>query len=172
VSDSQNTGWLPPSGDKDRDRGAAAAGIRRVGRVTSRAQEYVRDPQRLVRLVEDAARASEERPVGRVGELVEDMKALLRMTMAYARGQYRDIPRDKLLLAVGAIAYFLSPFDVIPEFLGPLGFSDDALVLGLLLRLMREEVGRFLDWESQHADPPAAEVIDISSNGGSRRPQQ
>jgi uncharacterized membrane protein YkvA (DUF1232 family) len=35
-----------------------------------------------------------------------------------------------VLIALGALIYGASPFDLIPEFLaGPLGFGDDALVL-------------------------------------------
>jgi uncharacterized membrane protein YkvA (DUF1232 family) len=139
-----------------------------VRRVSSRAQEYARDPQRLVRLVDDAAKASKTPRAGRVGEALEGIKALTRLVLAYARGEYRDIPRDKLLLAVGALIYFLSPLDLIPEFLGPLGFSDDAVVLALLMRLMREEVDNFLAWEADRASLPSAEVIDVTTNGRPR----
>ena len=36
-------------------------------------------------------------------------------------------------LLIAAIIYVLSPIDIIPDFLGPLGYSDDALVLILTL---------------------------------------
>lgn len=140
-------------------------GARRIGRLTSRAQEYVRDPQRLVRLIDDAAQASRHPRSGRLGEALEDLKSVLRLAMAYARGEYRDIPREKLLLAVGAVVYFLSPLDVLPEFLGPLGLTDDALVLTFLFRLIREEVDSFLAWEADNLNRPAAEVIDVTTNG-------
>lgn len=144
-------------------------GARRLGRITSRAQEYVRDPQRLLKLVDDAAQASKSPRSGRLGEVLEDLKSVLRMLLAYARGEYRDIPREKLLLAIGAIAYFLSPLDLIPDFLGPLGFSDDAVVLAFVFRVLREEVDSFLAWEADRLSPPAAEVIDVTANGNPRR---
>ena len=37
---------------------------------------------------------------------------------------------------VGAIAYFVLPFDVIPDFLPVLGFTDDAAVLATAIRLV------------------------------------
>ncbi len=145
-------------------------GSRRIGRITSRAQEYVRDPQRLVRLVDDAAKASKEPRSGRMGEVVEDLKGVVRLVMAYARGEYREIPREKLLLAVGAIIYFLSPLDIIPEFLGPLGLTDDAVVLAFFIRSVREEVDKFVEWEADRLSAPAAEVVNVTTNGRPRPP--
>ncbi|MGE5551081.1 MAG: YkvA family protein [Bacteroidota bacterium] len=46
-------------------------------------------------------------------------------------------PRAKLALA-GAIAYFILPTDALPDFLPALGFTDDAAVIGLALRNLRE----------------------------------
>ncbi|MFA6266475.1 MAG: YkvA family protein [Pseudolabrys sp.] len=37
---------------------------------------------------------------------------------------------------VGAIAYFVLPFDVVPDFLPVLGFTDDAAVLMTALKLV------------------------------------
>lgn len=137
-----------------------------LGRATTRARTYVGDPQRLVGLVEDATRKSREPQAGRLGESLEELKAIMRLTLAYARGQYREIPREKLLLAVGAVVYFLSPIDLVPDVLGKLGLADDALVLAFVLRQVHEEVEHFLVWEAAN-DPalmPAVEIIDIRTD--------
>lgn len=135
-------------------------------RATSRAQEYLREPQRLVKLLEDASRASLRPPQSPLDDTIEQIKALTRLGLAYSRGEYREIPREKLLLAVGAILYFVSPIDVIPDALGLLGLSDDALVLTFLLRRVRQEIDRFLVWEAEHANLPSAEIIDVTRTDG------
>jgi len=43
------------------------------------------------------------------------------------------VPRGGKVLAVLALGYVISPIDLLPEFLGPIGFLDDALVLGAAL---------------------------------------
>lgn len=40
-----------------------------------------------------------------------------------------EVPRDAKIIAVAALLYFISPVDVIPDMLGPLGFVDDAAVI-------------------------------------------
>ena len=41
----------------------------------------------------------------------------------------RDTPRHVQAALVGALAYFVLPFDVIPDMMPVLGFTDDAAVL-------------------------------------------
>jgi uncharacterized membrane protein YkvA (DUF1232 family) len=43
--------------------------------------------------------------------------------------------RVKALL-VGALAYFVLPFDAIPDFIAGFGFTDDAAVLAMAIRLV------------------------------------
>ena len=137
----------------------------RARRASSRAQEYVREPQKLVKLLEDASQASLRPSQGPLDDTIEQVKALTRLALAWSRGEYREIPREKLLLVVGAILYFVSPIDIIPDALGILGLSDDALVLTFLLRRVRQEIDRFLAWEAEHKNLPAAEVIAVTRDG-------
>ena len=42
------------------------------------------------------------------------------------------VPKRAKLIIVGALVYFVSPIDSIPDLLGPLGFSDDIAVITLV----------------------------------------
>ena len=46
-------------------------------------------------------------------------------------------PRRAKMIIVGALVYFLSPIDSIPDLLGPLGFSDDIAVITLVYSQMK-----------------------------------
>jgi uncharacterized membrane protein YkvA (DUF1232 family) len=48
----------------------------------------------------------------------------------------RDTPRHVQMTLIGAIAYFVLPFDAIPDMLPLLGFTDDAAVVAGVLRLV------------------------------------
>lgn len=48
----------------------------------------------------------------------------------------RDTPRHVQAALIGAIGYFVLPFDAIPDMLPVLGFTDDAAVLAGVVRLM------------------------------------
>jgi uncharacterized membrane protein YkvA (DUF1232 family) len=48
----------------------------------------------------------------------------------------RDTPLQVKAALIGALAYFVLPFDVVPDMLPILGFADDAAVLATALRLV------------------------------------
>src|SRR2546423_3346177 len=48
----------------------------------------------------------------------------------------RDTPMQVKAALFGALAYFVLPFDVIPDMMPPLGFADHAAVLATALRLV------------------------------------
>jgi uncharacterized membrane protein YkvA (DUF1232 family) len=41
---------------------------------------------------------------------------------------------------IGALAYFVIPFDAIPDFIAGFGFTDDAAVLGMAIRLVSKHM--------------------------------
>lgn len=81
----------------------------------------------------------------------EDIKAkfnvLGRLSKDFVTGQYREIPWKALLSALAALIYFLNPLDLIPDWLGPLGLTDDFAVLTWVYASLGEELQKFLDWE-------------------------
>ena len=52
----------------------------------------------------------------------------------------RATPRHVQAALVGALAYFVLPFDVIPDMMPILGFTDDAAVLATALRLVAAHI--------------------------------
>jgi uncharacterized membrane protein YkvA (DUF1232 family) len=52
----------------------------------------------------------------------------------------RDTPLQVKAVLVGALAYFVLPFDVVPDMLPLVGFTDDAAVLATAIRLVATNI--------------------------------
>ena len=52
----------------------------------------------------------------------------------------RETPRHVQATLLGAIAYFILPFDFIPDMLPVLGFTDDAAVLAAAIRMVSSHI--------------------------------
>jgi uncharacterized membrane protein YkvA (DUF1232 family) len=52
----------------------------------------------------------------------------------------RQTPRHVQAALLGAIAYFILPFDFIPDMLPVLGFTDDAAILATAVRLVSAHI--------------------------------
>lgn len=77
------------------------------------------------------------------------LAALPRMVAASLRGAYPGLDRGRLLMMLGALAYVVSPVDVLPEaMLLLVGLTDDAVVLSWLAGAVLAETQAFLAWEA------------------------
>lgn len=76
------------------------------------------------------------------------LAALPRMVSAAVSGRYPGIALSRLALMAAAVAYVVSPVDLVPEgALLMLGLADDAMVLGWLAAALVTETESYLDWE-------------------------
>ena len=62
------------------------------------------------------------------------------LVAAYYCAFDRDTPRHVQGVLVGALAYFVLPFDVMPDMLPLIGFTDDAAVLATAIRLVAAHI--------------------------------
>ena len=63
--------------------------------------------------------------------VVEQLYALYYMLRSDAT------PMRSKMVIVGALLYFVSPIDLIPDILGPLGFSDDLAVVAMVFKQVK-----------------------------------
>jgi uncharacterized membrane protein YkvA (DUF1232 family) len=88
------------------------------------------------------------------------LRALPRMIVGGVSGRYPELGRGRVALVVLALAYLVSPIDLVPEaFVSLLGLGDDALVALWIGGTFLAETDRFMEWERQRPtvidQPPA-----------------
>ncbi|MDF2158384.1 DUF1232 domain-containing protein [Algoriphagus sp. CAU 1675] len=81
-----------------------------------------------------------------VRKVVEPLSLFSRMLKAHFSGAHK-LSGSTLGLIILALVYFLSPFDLAPDFLGALGFADDLSVILAVYAKIKDEISEFLDWE-------------------------
>ena len=106
--------------------------VRPVGRGMSIEAEFSWDVAKLAREQAYVRRGfwTKLRRVAASLPFAEDLLA------AYYCAFDRATPRHVQAALIGALAYFVLPFDVIPDMLPVLGFTDDAAVLATALKLV------------------------------------
>ena len=81
------------------------------------------------------------------------------LVAAYFCAFDRNTPRHVQAVLLGALAYFVLPFDAIPDLLPLIGFTDDAAVLATAMRLVAAHI------RLQHRQA-ASQVLARARNGG------
>ena len=71
---------------------------------------------------------------------------LAKLLKFYATGEYRDIKIKNVVILITTLIYFLSPIDLIPDFIPLLGFSDDIALITFVSNSISEELKKFEVW--------------------------
>lgn len=84
---------------------------------------------------------------GNMAEFSGNVQLLLRMVKAYASGNYKVLPWKSLVSIVAVLIYFVSPIDLIPDFLPVIGITDDIALVVWLMKTIGEDINKFSEWE-------------------------
>ena len=90
----------------------------------------------------------------RIQSLWRDINLMIGLVSDYSRGNYTQIPWNALAAITGAILYFVSPVDVLPDFIPVIGYVDDALVIKLALEIARPDLESYAEWKSPEVWEP------------------
>jgi len=113
------------------------------------ARRLAADPQRLSRLFwRKLKRVAAKLP------FAEDLVA------AFYCAFDAQTPRHVQAALLGALAYFVLPFDFVPDMLPILGFGDDAAVLVTALRMVAGNI------RPEHRDAARAKLAELGSDEG------
>lgn len=111
----------------------------------------VRSRLPLLRTLAGAVRAATRPGAPAMGTRVGALPRLVRATRS---GAYRGSTVGRLALLGAAVAYVVSPVDLMPEgLLTVFGLADDAMVLSWLAATFLTETESYLAWEQAAAAP-------------------
>ena len=131
---------------KGKQRAPTAKERKQLEKDRKMARGFLRDRKKTGQLLE-AAMQKANRNRGALENVWDDLMALFRLVWAWVTREYTDVPWATLGWIIGAIVYFVNPFDVIPDFIPGLGYVDDAAVLAWVMNSVRKDVQHFRDWE-------------------------
>lgn len=114
-----------------------------------RAETLLSEQGKLEHFLQDIEKKLARLPFG--GDKFAAIPGLISMVRSYIRRDYSKLPKGTILAIIGALIYFFSPIDALPDFILGAGLLDDAFVLNACLKLVKSDVDDFRNWQaSQH----------------------
>ena len=90
-------------------------------------------------------------PDGPLGGFLFDVELIISLIQDYDKGNYQDIPWESLAGIITALHYVVSPIDLIPDFIPVIGTLDDAVVMAVCLRLVKNDLDAYTLWKTKNA---------------------
>ncbi|WP_231510825.1 YkvA family protein [Bacillus sp. UNC438CL73TsuS30] len=113
-----------------------------------KALEFINHQQETNELMKQATTKVKEKK-NSLGDAFGKIELLIELIKAYSKGDYRNISKSTLATVIGAILYFASPIDMIPDFIVGLGIVDDAAVIGYAIKKISGELVEFEKWKEK-----------------------
>jgi uncharacterized membrane protein YkvA (DUF1232 family) len=87
---------------------------------------------------------------GLLTRLFQDLRLLIPLIKDYWKGTYRDLSVKSIVIFVVALAYIISPIDLIPDYIIGLGQIDDAVILGVSLYFLEKDLRKYKEWKDRN----------------------
>ena len=117
-------------------------------RVNIGAVRYARNSKSLFNLIRDALNKSGGLSGKNIAAFRDQLGIVTRLLKAYASGQYRQLPWKTLIRIIAVLIYFVSPIDILPDFLPIIGLTDDIALMLWLFSGMGDDIEKFRQWEA------------------------
>lgn len=111
-----------------------------------RAEALLSDQGKLEHFLQNIEKKLAQLPFG--GDKFSAIPGLISMVRSYIRRDYSKLPKGTILAIIGALIYFFSPIDALPDFILGAGLLDDAFVLNACLKLIKTDVDAFRSWQA------------------------
>ena len=92
--------------------------------------------------------------------VIEDVRLLCSMVADYVKKKYMEIPVATIAMVVAALLYFLSPIDLIPDFIMGLGLIDDMAVITFVLKAVHSDIQKYKNWKKNSNDELAKQIYE------------
>jgi len=81
----------------------------------------------------------------------EHLRTFLELSGDYISGKYEQIPRESMVNIFASIIYLMIPMDLLPDFIPPIGYIDDALIIGLVTNEEKQELQKYRNWKGDQS---------------------
>ncbi|MEH7076142.1 YkvA family protein [Neobacillus drentensis] len=113
---------------------------------SNEAKKYLGNSQKTEGLLNKAIKLANEKRAS-LGEGWGKLQLFLELVKAYSKGEYKNVSPSTVLTIIGTLLYFVSPLDLVPDFIVGLGILDDAALIGFTVKKVSAELEAFSKWK-------------------------
>ncbi len=117
----------------------------------TKASELIKDKEKAKAKIDEAFTKATANKEG-LQNVWSQLQLLLSLAKDYFNGSYRDISANSIIAIIAGILYFLSPVDLIPDFILGFGLIDDVFIIGLVIKQVVKDLDKYRTWKTDNGE--------------------
>ena len=113
-----------------------------------KAEKIIENTERTTQLINEAMEKVKKVSKGPVEDVWENLLIFFDLLRDWLKGNYKNVPLGSVIMITASIIYFLTPFDIIPDFIIGLGYLDDLSIISYTFKQIQADIDRYLVWKS------------------------
>jgi len=159
VNDINNIDYENQTAENPENQNQAAEEKRTVAdfiKGADKVGELLKNTERIESVLQQVLSRLKEIDFTSMKELSDLMSAdsinlMILLVSDWMKGRYREVPINILLAVSGALLYFATPNDSVPEFISKPGHIDDKFVAAVVLRQIYETLQEYRKWRESES---------------------
>ena len=121
-----------------------------IDRFSEKAKQIIDNPEKVSAVLEKAADLCDDLSHVRfIGKYFKDISLICSMINDYICKRYTKVPMATVITLLAAVLYFISPIDIIPDFLPLIGHLDDMVVFAFVQDAAKIDLKKYEKWKKE-----------------------
>ncbi|MBQ3136993.1 MAG: DUF1232 domain-containing protein [Clostridia bacterium] len=123
---------------------------KQIDKFSEKAKQIIDNPEKVSAVLEKAISLCDE--IGQVrfiGKYFKDISLVCSMINDYICKRYTKVPVATVITLLAAVLYFISPVDIIPDFLPLIGHLDDMVVFAFVQDAAKIDLKKYEKWKKE-----------------------
>lgn len=117
-------------------------------RFERKAEKIIDNVEYTHKLINEAMEKADRVTGGPAEDVWANLLLFFDLIKDWVTGRYKNIPGGSIIMILASVLYFLSPFDIIPDFIPGLGYIDDLAVVSYTFKQIQADIDKYLVWKS------------------------
>lgn len=123
---------------------------RRFSKSKTKASVLIQDKEKAKQKIDEAFKKADANKAD-LQNVWGQLELLFSLVKDYLNGSYKDIPKKSIIAIVAGMLYFLSPVDLLPDFILGFGLIDDVFIIGLVIKQVTKDLTKYKTWKTAEA---------------------
>ncbi len=125
-----------------------------IDKFSEKAKKIIDNPEKVSAVLEKAGSLCDDLSHLRIiGKHFREASLVCNMLNDYICKRYTKIPTATVITLLAAVLYFVSPIDIIPDFLPLIGHLDDMIVFGFVQDAAKADLKKYEKWKKENENP-------------------